>query len=185
MGLPRLRHRFAQSSGADERHADWHINSDEPTVLDYNTEFKTPGQILSLYGPEPFRTSDHDPVLVGLSLTANAPDTQIDTHPAALTNSTSADFTFSSPDPTATFECSLDSVPFATCTSPANYSGLLAGAHNFQVRAVDTALNIDATPASFSWTIDLVAPTVVTSVRVNQIPPTPPLSTLRLPSPKQ
>lgn len=51
----------------------WHINSDEPTVLDYNTEFKTANQISGLYAPTPFRGSDHDPVLVGLNLTAQAP----------------------------------------------------------------------------------------------------------------
>lgn len=47
---------------------DAHHNADEPTVLDYNTEFKTPGQVQSLYAPDRFRTSDHDPVLVGLDL---------------------------------------------------------------------------------------------------------------------
>jgi predicted extracellular nuclease len=46
---------------------DAHHNADEPTVLDYNTEFKTPGQVASLYAPDRFRTSDHDPVLVGLN----------------------------------------------------------------------------------------------------------------------
>lgn len=46
---------------------DYHINADEPSVLDYNTNFKTPGQIASLYAPDVFRTSDHDPVLVGLA----------------------------------------------------------------------------------------------------------------------
>jgi len=50
--------------------ADWHINADEPIVLDYNTEFKTPGQISSFYDPGPYRSSDHDPVLVGISLPA-------------------------------------------------------------------------------------------------------------------
>jgi predicted extracellular nuclease len=53
-----------QITGADE----WHINADEPTVLDYNTEFKSANQISSLYSSQPFRTSDHDPVLVGLNL---------------------------------------------------------------------------------------------------------------------
>jgi uncharacterized protein len=52
--------------------AKWHINSDEPTVLDYNTEFKTPGQANSFYNVDPFRSSDHDPIVVGLSLQANA-----------------------------------------------------------------------------------------------------------------
>jgi uncharacterized protein len=51
----------------------WHINSDEPTVLDYNTENKTAGQQTSLYNADQFRSSDHDPVIVGLMLTASLP----------------------------------------------------------------------------------------------------------------
>ncbi|GLY13173.1 hypothetical protein Kisp01_01890 [Kineosporia sp. NBRC 101677] len=47
---------------------DVHINADEPSVLDYNTNFKSAGQIASLYAPDRFRTSDHDPVLIGLKL---------------------------------------------------------------------------------------------------------------------
>ena len=47
--------------------ADYHINSDEPSVLDYNTDFKSPGQLESLYAPDEFRVSDHDPVLIGLT----------------------------------------------------------------------------------------------------------------------
>ena len=54
----------AQVTGADS----WHINADEPPVLDYNTEFKSPGHVETLYAPTPFRSSDHDPVLVGLDL---------------------------------------------------------------------------------------------------------------------
>ncbi len=48
---------------------DWHVNADEPGILDYNTEFKSAGQVDSLYAPTQFRISDHDPVLVGLDLT--------------------------------------------------------------------------------------------------------------------
>ncbi len=48
---------------------EWHINTDEPSVLDYNTEYKSDSQIVSLYSAEPFRASDHDPVIVGLDLT--------------------------------------------------------------------------------------------------------------------
>jgi hypothetical protein len=47
---------------------EWHINADEPTVLDYNTNFKTAGQVSSLYNADQFRVSDHDPVIVGLNL---------------------------------------------------------------------------------------------------------------------
>ena len=60
---------FPQVSAA----ADWHINADEPLALDYNTEYKTVGQIASLYSPDPFRAADHDPVLVGLNLGAGDP----------------------------------------------------------------------------------------------------------------
>ncbi|WP_239123308.1 ExeM/NucH family extracellular endonuclease [Rhizocola hellebori] len=48
--------------------ADAHHNADEPSVLDYNTDFKSAGQIASLYAPDRFRTSDHDPVLAALDL---------------------------------------------------------------------------------------------------------------------
>jgi len=33
-----------------------------------NTDFKSAGQLISLYNQDPFRVSDHDPVLVGLCL---------------------------------------------------------------------------------------------------------------------
>jgi predicted extracellular nuclease len=54
---------------------DYHINSDEPSVLDYNTDFKSAGQIESLYSPDQFRVSDHDPVIVGLALDSAPPVT--------------------------------------------------------------------------------------------------------------
>jgi predicted extracellular nuclease len=47
--------------------AAWHINADEPDILDYDTSFKSDGQI-ALYEPNPYRSSDHDPVIVGLDL---------------------------------------------------------------------------------------------------------------------
>jgi uncharacterized protein len=46
----------------------WHINADEPPVLEYGTRFKSPAQLQSLYRADPFRSSDHDPVIVGLQL---------------------------------------------------------------------------------------------------------------------
>jgi hypothetical protein len=41
----------------------WHINTDEPSVIDYNTEFKSQ----DLYTPTPYRSSDHDPVVIGIT----------------------------------------------------------------------------------------------------------------------
>lgn len=47
--------------------ASWYINTDEPAVLDYTTRFKPPSQ-QELWEDNPFRSSDHDPVIVGLAL---------------------------------------------------------------------------------------------------------------------
>ena len=42
--------------------ATWHINADEPRFLDYNQEYNPK----TLYEVNPFRSSDHDPVLIGI-----------------------------------------------------------------------------------------------------------------------
>jgi hypothetical protein len=59
-----------QITGAGE----WHINADEPDVLDYDTSFKPAAQD-DLYEPNAYRSSDHDPVLVGLGLCETTPPT--------------------------------------------------------------------------------------------------------------
>lgn len=46
----------------------WHINADEPRVLDYNLEFKSDRQHSLLYSAEPYRASDHDPLVIGIDL---------------------------------------------------------------------------------------------------------------------
>jgi predicted extracellular nuclease len=45
----------------------WHINADEPDILDYDMSFKQDPQD-ALFEPNAFRSSDHDPVIVGLDL---------------------------------------------------------------------------------------------------------------------
>ena len=53
---------------------EWHINTDEPPVLDYNQDFNPAGY----YSEDPFRSSDHDPVIVGLNLFTEPVDTDND-----------------------------------------------------------------------------------------------------------
>ena len=62
----RIDHAFATASFASQATGGtiWHINADEPEILDYNTESKTDDR----YAATPFRSADHDPVLVGLTL---------------------------------------------------------------------------------------------------------------------
>ncbi|WP_150049358.1 ExeM/NucH family extracellular endonuclease [Methylomonas rhizoryzae] len=45
---------------------EWHINADEPRALDYNSEFKSAGQIDAFYAADPYRSSDHDPLFVAM-----------------------------------------------------------------------------------------------------------------------
>jgi hypothetical protein len=86
------------------------------------------------------------------------PDTTITSAPPALSASAAATFGFSADEPGSTFECSLDGGAYATCSSPAVFSGLADGAHTFSVRATDAADNTDATPATNAWSIDATAP---------------------------
>jgi len=45
----------------------WHINADEPDLIDYDTSFKLPAQD-ALYAPDAYRSSDHDPVIITLDM---------------------------------------------------------------------------------------------------------------------
>ncbi len=89
---------------------DYHINSDEPSVLDYNTDFKNAAQIASLYAPDQFRVSDHDPVLVGLDL-INYPPTADAGGPYTVIEGSSVTLNATGADPEGTavsFEWDLD-----------------------------------------------------------------------------
>jgi peptidase M23-like protein len=70
-----------------------------------------------------------------------------------------ATFTFTANQP-ASFRCSLDSAPLATCSSPVSYTGLADGDHSFTVQAN----NRDAAGVPYTdddtrrWTIDRSTP---------------------------
>ena len=52
----------------------WHINADEPDLIDYDTSFKRDAQD-ALFEPNAFRSSDHDPVINGLDVCDEIPPT--------------------------------------------------------------------------------------------------------------
>jgi hypothetical protein len=63
---------------------EWHINADEPDILDYDTTFKQPAQD-ALFEPNAFRSSDHDAVIVGLdSCDEIAPTLEVSVTPNRL-----------------------------------------------------------------------------------------------------
>ncbi len=81
------------------------------------------------------------------------PTVQITSGPNGITTANAASFAFSSADPSATFECQIDGLAYAPCTSPKQYSELDGGQHAFNVRASDSLGNLSA-PAQRNWTID-------------------------------
>lgn len=69
-----LDHALANTSMAEQANAAvWHINADEPDLIDYDMSYKKDAQD-ELYSPDAFRSSDHDPVLIGLNLDASLKD---------------------------------------------------------------------------------------------------------------
>ncbi|MBP0482334.1 ExeM/NucH family extracellular endonuclease [Sagittula salina] len=54
----------AQITGVSE----WRINATEASVIDYNTNFLPADQVDDLYNADPYRSSDHDPLIIGLNL---------------------------------------------------------------------------------------------------------------------
>jgi LPXTG-site transpeptidase (sortase) family protein len=114
-----------------------------------------------VYAVDAVGNADTTPASYTWTVDSAAPNTTItSTTPATSpTNSTAMNIVFSSTE-AGTFQCSLDGGTYVLCTSPANFIGLADGSHTFDVYAVDTAGNVDPTPASYTWTVDTTAPTV-------------------------
>jgi hypothetical protein len=81
------------------------------------------------------------------------PETALTAGPSGTVASTAAAFEFAADEAGSDFECSLDGAPFTQCDSPLAYTGLLNGAHHFEVRAIDPSGNADASPATRDWTV--------------------------------
>ena len=98
-------------------------------------------------------------IVASVTVDSTAPDTIITANPLDPFNSPAASFTFTSNEQNSTFECRIDNGSFSACTSPKAYDGLAYGSHTFDVRGTDPAGNTDATPATYTWTVDTVPPT--------------------------
>jgi hypothetical protein len=116
-----------------------------------------------------------NPVTYNFTVDTTQPTVQISAvNPdATLTNQTGITFSFLSLDNSAGFQCQLDSGAYATCTSPHSYTGLADGNHTFNVRAVDQAGNVSASPANHAWSVDTTAPsTQITGISPPEDPTT-------------
>jgi hypothetical protein len=107
-------------------------------------------------------------------LDTTPPQTAIVSHPPDPSESTTASFTYESNEEGSSFECKLDAGGFAAC-SPAGvtYTGLASDSHSFQVRAKDSAGNIDPTPAGYSFAVVAATPSPSPLVPLLSPPPRP------------
>jgi len=79
------------------------------------------------------------------------PDTTIVSGPESETQNPDATFDFSSNESGVTYECRLDGAAFTACSDPVTFEGVAEGNHTLEVRAKDSAGNVDPTPASATW----------------------------------
>jgi fibronectin type 3 domain-containing protein len=146
--------------------ADWQTCSSPVTFSNLATGPHT----FSVFAVDRAGNADPTPASFAWEITAPiAPETTLLTTPPALTNQTTATFTFSSSDTAASFECQLDATPAVPCASPWTLSDLTEGLHTFSVRAIDGEGDPDPTPASWSWTIDTTAPPAPGSVTASAL----------------
>ena len=103
---------------------------------------------------------DATPAKRTFTVDLTAPETSIASGPSGTVRSTSASFDFFSGETGAGYECKLDGGEYAACTPSKSYSGLSNGIHTFSVRAKDAAGNVDATPATRRWTVDVIGPAI-------------------------
>jgi len=125
-----------------------------PTLLEESDDSNNSAADFAEVAPAP--RNDSSPITE--TTCAGAPNTAIDDRPPLNSNSVGAEFTYEAPTATS-YECRLDSAAFANCpVGSKEYTALREGGHTFQVRGVN-ASGPDPTPASYTWTVDVTAPT--------------------------
>lgn len=140
----------------------WHVNADEPSIIDYNLEFKQPACPAcgpDYYSPTPYRASDHDPVIVGLDLqpppvpqtiTFISPGAQVAAGTVILDASASSGLAVS-----------FDSLTPAVCTVAGNVATLLAaGTCTVTADQAGNAQFLPAPQVQRSFAVSLAAQTI-------------------------
>jgi hypothetical protein len=112
---------------------------------------------LRLRAIDPAGNVDSSPAETTFTVDITPPQTTITSGPDEVTTDPVVELAFTA-DEQATFECSFNGDPYASCTSPFTRSGLDDGDYTFAVRAVDRAGNADPTPASRAFGVDARAP---------------------------
>ena len=112
---------------------------------------------------------DATPVVYQWYVDRTPPATSFDQAPGAYDNDPTPTVTFHATDNVSTigftYECSVDGSSWSTCSTPFDVAAAAGhslddGPHQLSVRATDPAGNQEPTPATLSWIVDTVAPSI-------------------------
>lgn len=148
------------------------IQYDEAAGAVYVSGTSTSGSSLSTTTGsfQPTRPGAVDGFVAKISTSAPPPDTTppvttLDTGPAANSTVTSSSVTFTfHADEASTFQCAYDGGSFSPCSTPgpgttgSDTRTLANGLHTFSVRATDSANNVDASPETRTFTVNVTSP---------------------------
>lgn len=174
---------------------EWHINADEVPLFDYNDTIADTGEAAferepnanPLYQVNPFRTSDHDPVLVGLSFPQPAP---IVTNAIEIDGAGSVASTNPAAPAQLTNTINVIAVTFSTVVrngnpadaddveNPANYILLAEGSvAGFQTTGVNACQNpVDAGDTAITFTVTYNSATNTATLNITGASPFSPLT---------
>ncbi|MGI8653732.1 MAG: ExeM/NucH family extracellular endonuclease [Pyrinomonadaceae bacterium] len=173
----------AQTTGATV----WHINADEPDILGYDGTDSPDGKPDDRYQSNAYRSSDHDPLLIGLNLAATPTPSTPDLQDASDTGASNSDNITSDNTPTfdiagvtsgalvellrdgavvASGTASGTSISLSDATAPAD------GTYSYTARQTSGGGGTGTQSTALSITIDTAAPTAAINQADNQADPT-------------
>ncbi len=164
--------------------AEWHINADENPLFDYNDDVRTADEAafdeesdtFPLYAPNEFRTSDHDPIIIGLNLDSTRPAVSMSSIASSTTNTSPIPVTVQFSETVTGFVAgdittvngsvgdflAVDGDTYTFDLTPIAQG--LVTADIAQNVAIDSMGNGNTAATQFSRTYDSVAPTITSIV---------------------
>ncbi len=158
--------------------ADWHINADEPSIIDYNTEFKQPA--CGSCGPDyysatPYRASDHDPVIIALGLGV-VKQAQTISFPALPPQVAASAFTLLA-TASSGLPVSFITLTPAVCTVAGTLASMLAaGSCTIAADQAGNAQFLPAPQVQVTFTVNAAAQTITFTQPPNVAPGAPPFA---------
>ncbi|HEU5063333.1 MAG TPA: RHS repeat-associated core domain-containing protein [Solirubrobacterales bacterium] len=110
--------------------------------------------IFRVRATDAFGNQDESPVERNFEVDTEAPQTEITSSQPSYTSGQQTSVEFSASEPASTYQCSFDGGELESCQSPyvlPENLHLGSGWHTFTVVATDTAGNVDATPAKWTF----------------------------------